>query len=517
MASVVKSIGINGLVGYTIDVEVKILGGATCMSIVGLGDQAVKEAKDRIESSFDQLGATFPKGKIVVNLSPSDIKKSGSYFDLAMVIGILMESGQLDPQVEAFEKIAFLGEIGLMGDLKVFNGLLPMAVAARLHGCKKLIVPRESVMEAKLVNGIEVFGFETLEAVIKWLEKRALYSPGEETAVPGEQRFAGDFKDVKGHAHLMRFVTAAAAGGHNLLLMGPPGCGKSMIAKRIPSILPNLDDDEMLEVMAIYSVTGLLKQQKILRERPFRAPHYNTSANAIIGGGANATPGEISLAHNGVLFLDELPEFSRQTLESLRQPLEDRVVTIARVRQTNTFPANFMLVAAMNPCPCGHHGNDRCQCSPFDIRRYRQRISGPILDRLDIQKFLGTVDFMKTELEVPSISSAEIKECVLKARKIQSERYKKIGRIRTNAQMESAEIIEYCQLDSEGTTVLQKAYERHRFSARTYHKILKIARTFADLEGSEHILKNHLVWALMARDLQKESDTQYIQRPGEIS
>ena len=513
MTSVISTIGISGVEGYLIEVEVKLLSGMATMNIVGLGDLAVKEAKDRIESAFDQLGVTFPKKKIIVNLSPSDIKKSGTYFDLSMVIGILLASEQLTPVDVKLEEIVFLGEIGLMGDLKNFVGVLPMIIAAKNKGFKKIVLPKSSLLEASMVKGIELFGFGTVEEVIKWLEKRQYYQEPKLQSPTVTPTHLLDFDEVIGHEHVLKYVLAAAAGGHNMLMIGPPGCGKSMIAKRFESILPEMTEEEMLEVVALHSVAGLLKNHTFPRTRPFRAPHYNTSANAIIGGGTNALPGEISLAHNGVLFLDELPEFNRQTLESLRQPLEDRVVTIARVKQTNTFPANFILIAAMNPCPCGYNGTGKCQCSNYEIRRYRQRISGPIMDRMDIQKFLGKVDFFNERTSDKKMSSSQLKESVLRARNIQNKRFKTIPEIRQNAQMEAGHVKEFCQLDSESKAILQQAYEKFRFTARTCNKILKISRTFADLGDSVSIRKEDLVAALMGRDLDKENSTMYVQVP----
>ncbi len=313
-----------------------------------------------------------------------------------------------------------------------------------------------------------------------------------------------DYYDVVGHGHLMKYITASAAGAHNILMIGPPGCGKSMIAKRLPSILPELTKDEAIEVMAIQSVSGSLGVDHGNLTRPFRAPHYNTSPNAIIGGGTYAMPGEISLAHNGVLFLDELPEFSRQTIDALRQPLEDHVVTIARVKQSNTFPANFMLVAAMNPCRCGHYGTGACKCSPTEVRKYRQRISGPIYDRIDIQKYLSKVDVMKKHDDSERMHSADIRDQVLQARAIQEKRFKDVLGVSTNAQMETMHIKTFCKLDSECETLMENTYAKYPFSVRSYNKIMNLSRTFADIGGSEKIRKEDVISALMARDLDKE-------------
>jgi len=504
VATVVRTVGIEGIEGYPIAVQVNVIGGPAVMNIVGLGDQAVREAKDRIESAFDQLGLKFPKKKIIVNLSPSDIKKSGTYFDLPMLIGLMLESEQLEPIDIDLDEMVFIGEVGLTGELAHFKGVLPMVIEARRRGYKQVVLPKESLMEASRVDGIELFGFSTLYDVVAWLERRLIYEHTLEKVDHMSEPSRFDFIDVVGHGHMMKYITAAAAGAHNMLMIGPPGCGKSMIAKRFPSILPDLTKDEAIEVMAIQSVSGTLGEYKGSLTRPFRAPHYNTSPNAIIGGGTYAMPGEISLAHNGVLFLDELPEFSRQTIDSLRQPLEDHVVTVARVKQTNTYPANFMLIAAMNPCKCGHCGTGACKCSPSDVRKYRQRISGPIYDRMDIQKYLGKVDVMKRESDDDRLSSAAIRLRVLEARRIQEVRFEDVPGIRTNAQMESMHIKSYCKLDVECEALMQKTYEKYPFSARSYNKIMNLSRTFADMDGAKDIRKSDVVSALMARDLDKE-------------
>ncbi len=504
MATVIRSIGITGITGYPIAVQVKVLAGLSIMNIVGLGDQAVKEAKDRIESAFDQLGLEFPKKKIIVNLSPSDTKKSGTYFDLPMLIGLLIETEQLKPAGILLDEIVFIGEVGLSGELNHFKGVLPMVIEAKKNGYSSVILPGGSLPEASRVKGIKLLGFEKLIDVIKWIEKRMQYIPRQIDACALVLPSQPDFIDVYGHDHIMKFITAAAAGNHNLLMIGPPGCGKSMIAKRIPSILPELSEEEALEVMTIQSVAGTIGDYKGSLIRPFRSPHYNTSPNAIIGGGANAMPGEISLAHNGVLFLDELPEFSRQTIDSLRQPLEDRVVTVARVKQTNTFPSNFMLVAAMNPCKCGHFGTGTCTCSPGDVLKYRQRVSGPVYDRLDIQKYLGIVNLFEKQSFSDKFSSKNIRQRVISARQLQTKRFKNINNIRTNSQMETKHISEFCVLNSECRDIIEKSYEKQAFSVRSYNKILGLARTFADLDDSTEIRQADIVAALHGRDLEKE-------------
>lgn len=511
VASVVNSIGLAGLEGYPIKVQVKVIPGPTTMNIVGLGDQAVKEAKDRIEAAFDQIDCIFPKKKIIVNLSPSDIKKSGTYFDLPMIIALLLESEQLIPKDRPLDQMVFLGEVGLTGELVHFKGVIPMMIEAKRRGLTMVVLPYESYYEAIKIEGMKIFAFKTLKEVVMWLEQRMHYtSPveSENTLIKAEMKV--DFKDVKGHRYIMPYIMAAAAGAHNVLLIGPPGCGKSMIAKRIPSILPDLTDEEATEVLAIHSVAGNTLYNTSKLTRPFRAPHYNTSPNAIIGGGINAMPGEISLAHNGVLFLDELPEFSRQTIDALRQPLEDRVVTVARVRQTNTFPANFMLVGAMNPCKCGHYGTGHCKCTPNDVHKYKHRISGPIFDRMDIQKYLSKVDVMAKTLEQHEYTSASMKQKVVEARMIQTHRFKNHKGIRTNSQMDTKLTETYCKVDTECQAYLDSVYRKTQFSARTYNKIMNLSRTFADLDGAPQIRLADITAALMGRDLEKEDAFSFV-------
>ncbi|MFC7393565.1 YifB family Mg chelatase-like AAA ATPase [Scopulibacillus cellulosilyticus] len=414
IASIVYSFGISGVDGYLVEVEADMIYGDKHVSIVGLGDAAVKEAKDRLESAVTSCGYNFPQGRFVINLAPSHIKKGGSHFDVAMACALLLRTNQIKTSLQSF---ALIGELSLNGNIRPCSGILPMALAAKQAGISHLIVPSKNAGEARLVKDIKIISCENLHDVVKalsgelFIDNTCYQSPKRDILTPI------DFSDVKGQETLIEYMTVAAAGGHNLLMIGPPGCGKSMIAQRIPTILPPMTEDEALEVTKIYSVANLLKSGGLIQERPFRSPHHNISTNALIGGGKYSMPGEISFAHDGVLFLDEIAEFSRKTLESLRQPLEDRKVTIGRVQSTNTFPANFMLIAAMNPCPCGYFGLENCRCTDYEIIRYRQKLSGPLIDRIDIQKYIKAVNFFEVNKEGPS--SSFLREKVSNARLIQ--------------------------------------------------------------------------------------------------
>ncbi|TJX12850.1 ATP-binding protein [Tissierella creatinini] len=504
MASIVKSFGILGVEGYLVDVEVKEIFGQSMISIVGLGDTAIKEARERVQAAINDSNYTFPQKKIVVNLAPSDLKKSGSHYDLPIALGMLIETDQCT--IRRSEEFAYIGELSLNAKLRGCSGVLPMIIAAKEAGVENIIVPLENVREASLVSGVNIFGFDNLTEVVEFLENRREYYPEEIVQSQEEEHnFKLDFIDVQGQEAVIEYIVVAAAGGHNMIMIGAPGCGKSMIAKRIPSILPRMTDEEALEVTKIYSVAGILKEKAgLILERPFRAPHHNASTNSLIGGGNNATPGEISLAHNGVLFLDEIAEFNKKTLEALRQPMEDQKVTVSRVKQTNTYPASFMLVGAMNPCPCGYYGDERCKCTDYEVLKYRQKISGPIMDRMDIQKYVRAVNFMDLTKHSLGKSSKELRERVEFARNIQNKRFKGIPNINCNAQMNNALIKEYCQLEAEGQKLLEMAYDRFNYSARTFHKFLKVARTFADMEGADKIRKKDIAGALMSRDLEKD-------------
>jgi magnesium chelatase family protein len=506
MASVVNSFAIMGVDGYGVKIETETIYGQPSVCIVGLGDTSVKEAKDRLEASIIHMKYTFPRMKIVINLAPCDIKKSGSHFDLAMAIGLLMRSDQII--ISDIESYGLIGELSLNAELRACSGILPMAIAAKKMGIVNLIVPKDNLKEASLVNGINVFGFDNLTEVISFLDGTNVYKNVDNTSCEKivQTRNILDFQDVQGQDAIIEFVVAAAAGGHNLIMSGSPGCGKSMIAKRIPTILPSMTEEEALEVTKIYSVAGIIKSKgTLITERPFRSPHHNASTNSLVGGGVNAMPGEISFAHNGVLFLDEIAEFDKNALDALRQPMEDNKVTISRVKHTHVYPSNFMLVAAMNPCPCGYYGMAKCRCTDYEVLKYMNKVSGPILDRIDIQKFVLPVEFMKLSNYSKGASSVELKERVELARNIQKVRYKAVDVVNCNAQMTPALIEEFCKLEIDGQKLLSSAYDKFKYSARTYHKFLKLSRTFADLEGSENIRKKDVAKALMCRDLDKES------------
>lgn len=506
MASTVYSFTISGIEGHVVEVETDTLMGIPSVSIVGLGDKAIKEARERLEAAIRHSNYYFPPQKVVFNLAPSDMKKTGTHFDLAMAIGLLLRTNQI--QASSLDNTGFIGELSLNSFIRPVAGVLPMAIKAKETNISRLIVAKENVNEAKLVKGLEIHGCGTLKDAIDLLNGVKSFSTDNRIDIPAspQENHQMDFQDVKGQEFMLDYIAIAAAGGHNLLMIGPPGCGKSMISKRIPTILPKMSEDESLEVMKIYSVAKLLKNKSsLITERPFRAPHHNASANSLIGGGSYALPGEISLAHNGVLFLDEMGEFSRKSLDSMRQPLEDRTVTITRVWGSNTYPANFMLVGAMNPCPCGYFGQERCRCTDYEVLKYRQKLSGPIMDRMDIQKYVGVVDFFESNSR--GRSSSEIRTVIEKAREIQQERYKHIPFLNCNAQLTPALIQEFCRLDKESINLLRRAAERFQYSGRTIHKYIKIARTIADMNEERDIQSIHMRKSLLSRDLEKDEQT----------
>jgi magnesium chelatase family protein len=507
MATVVKSFAIHGIDGYMVDIETKLMEGQPMISIIGLGDLAVKEAAERIQSAIDESGYVFPKKKVIISLAPGDTKKSGSHFDLAMAVGVLEQNK--DIAAKDIASIGFIGELSLDGHLRACGGILPMIIAAKKNRVCKVIVPNDNLKEARLVQGIEILGFSTLSEVIRFLEGKQAYTNFEtpnNTMPDDDLDHILDFSDVKGQSELVDAVVLAAAGGHNMLMVGEPGCGKTMIAQRIPTILPEMTEEECLEITKIYSISGLLPMgHALMRHRPFRAPHHNASMNALIGGGKDAAPGEVSLAHNGVLFLDELAEFPRRTLDALRQPIEDKKVSISRVNGTHTFPSNFMFVAAMNPCPCGYYPGAKCRCTDYEIIKYRGKISGPIMDRIDIQKEVHPVDFFGIGEQKPALSSEKLRGKVERARKIQQARFAENEGINCNAQMTTAFIQQYCKLDTQSLTLLKNTSEKYGYSARVIHKLLRLARTSADLDGAENIRYKDVERVLECRDLDKSN------------
>ncbi len=527
MAIVVKSMATSGVDGFMVEIEAStIRGQQQSLSIIGLPDQAIKEAGERIQAAIESCGYDFPKDKSIISLAPGDKKKRGSHFDLGMIIALLYQTDQISPK--NLSDYAFIGELALDGRLRPCNGVLSMVTEARKCGVKSVVVPYENSQEASSVSGINVCPVKSLPDTISFLEGRLdLAKMNEEDSTGNRAEGAEindcnsaqrdgvanadfDFSDVKGQDELIEAIVLGAAGGHNILMLGEPGCGKTMIAQRIPTILPRMSEKESLEVTKIHSISGLLDAGTgLLKDRPFRAPHHNVSLNALIGGGSYAQPGEVSLAHNGVLFLDELAEFSRSTLDALRQPMEDKRVTISRVNGTNSYPANFMFVAAMNPCPCGYYPSKKCRCTDYEIIHYRGKISGPILERIDIQKSVAHVDYFELNEKKSSLSSAQLREKVEKARKIQQERFKDDKQVNCNAQMTTTMIQKYCKLDEECTQILKNASEKYGYSARVIHKLLRLARTSADLDGAENIRREDIIRVLGCRDLDVSSSQMY--------
>jgi magnesium chelatase family protein len=477
--------------------------------LVGLPDSAVKESHERIISAFMVNGYRFPSKQIVVNMAPADIRKEGSSYDLPLAIGILASAEIIHS--DKFGRFMMMGELGLDGGLQPIKGALPIAIAARAQGFEGLILPRQNAREAAVVNNLKVYGMDNLKEVIAFFNDNVEPDPivvnTREEFYAQQATFDHDFADVKGQESVRRALEVAAAGGHNLLMIGAPGSGKSLMAKCLPSILPPLSLGESLETTKIHSVAGKLgKESALIATRPFRAPHHTISETALVGGGANPQPGEISLAHHGVLFLDELPEFSRSALEVLRQPLEDRHITISRVKYSIDYPASFMLVASMNPCPCGYynHPTRHCVCSPGQVQRYLNRISGPLLDRIDLQIEIVPVPFERMSDPRPAESSADIRQRVIQARAIQAERFASHEGVYCNAQMTNRLLHLYAQPDEEGLTLLRNAMTRLNLSARAYDRILKVARTIADLDHSPTVCSRHLAEAISYRNLDRE-------------
>ena len=503
MVNKVKTATVIGLKAYEVSVETDVQNGLPAFSVVGLPDVAISESRDRIRSAVKNSGFSFPKTKIIINLAPADLKKVGTSFDLPMAVGILIEEEVLEPDI--VKDYAFIGELSLNGDIRSVRGVLPLVIGLKEIGIKNVIVPFDNAKEAALAGDINVYGAQTLNDVVNHFTEEKLSSVVADIdsyLSVSDDIYEYDFKDVKGQQKAKKALEIAAAGGHNMIMVGSPGSGKTMMAKCFPSILPPLELSEALELTKIYSVCGLLSSDKpLMTRRPFRPVHHTASANGIIGGGSTPMPGEITLAHRGVLFLDEMVEFPRNVLEVLRQPLEDGEIVISRAKHSIKYPANFMLLGAMNPCPCGYFGDKekQCTCSEFNINRYISKLSGPLLDRVDLQVDVPRLTAKELlTMEEASESSADIRLRVIKARQIQKERYKNES-ILTNSELTSEMVKKYCQIEESAKEIFKAAIVKYALSGRRYDRTLKLARTIADLDNSEIILQKHLMQALQYR------------------
>lgn len=504
MVTKVNSVGLLGMTAYTIEVEADIASGLPRFDIVGLPDAAVKESRDRVCSAVKNCGYEFPIGRITINLAPADVRKAGPMYDEAIMLSLLCSTGQLNVNLE---NSVFIGELSLSGEVRPVNGVLPMAIHAQENGFKNIFVPSLNALEACVVEGINVYSIHDINELINFLTGAITLEPQMPTKnFDKSEVFVPDFSDVKGQQSARRALEIAAAGGHNGLLIGPPGSGKSMLAKRIPSILPDMTFEESVETTKIHSIAGLLSRNSpLITQRPFRSPHHTVSPAGLSGGGTIPHPGEISLAHNGVLFLDELPEFSRPAMEILRQPIEDSKVTISRVSGTLTYPCSIMLIAAMNPCPCGYFGHPTrpCTCSQGKVSQYLAKVSGPLLDRLDLHIDAMPVEFDQISSDEKSESSEQIKKRVDQARELQNERFKGTG-VSCNARISPSQLQKLCPVSESGLKLLRNAFDRLGLSARAYDRILKVSRTIADLDKSELLESRHIAEAIQYRSLDRK-------------